>query len=125
MFKIIYIVIAAVTSFVVALLFFGCATAGAGVNGDVLNHQQQIDRLEEELRTRDRTVETAIRELGSITVRSSAVEGTVDEIIELFAEYQRRVEKLIRDYNTIRAATRADGESVAGNVSDTSSDDTR
>lgn len=87
------------------LLFAGCAgMPGKGADRAVISHQQQIDRLEEELRNRDRTIDNAFRELGAVTSRSSMVEGTVDELIELFGEYQRRVEQLLRDYNKVRAA---------------------
>lgn len=72
------------------------------INGTLINHQQEIDRLEEELRNRDRTIENAIRELGAITSRSESMEGTVDEVIELFGEYHRRVEQMLYDYERIR-----------------------
>lgn len=85
--------------------YFMCITgcrSNTGVNNDILSHQQQIDRLEEELRNRDRTIEDGIRGLEAITTRSESMEGTIDEVIELFAEYQRRVEQLIREYNMVR-----------------------
>ena len=109
-----------------AMLFTGCCSnkAAAGVNGNLLSYQQQVDRLEEELRNRDRTVETAIRELGTITTRGSTVEGTIDEVIELFTEYQRRVEKLLFDYNKIRTATENNKEDTLLVVPDTSYYDT-
>ena len=80
-------------------LLGGCSGA---TNGAVLKYQQQVNRLEEELRNRDRAVEAAISDIRSITVRSETMEGTVDELIELFGEYQRRVEQLLYDYNNIR-----------------------
>ena len=80
----------------------GCCTTRADASGTILDYQQQVNRLEEELRNRDRAIDSAIQELGAITNRSSAVEGTIDEIIELFTEYQRRVDKLLYDYNRVR-----------------------
>lgn len=80
-------------------------TRTAAVNdtgGLFLQHQNEIDRLEEELRNRDRTIENAIRELGAITSRSSSLEGSIDDIICLFEEYQRRVERLLQDYYAVR-----------------------
>lgn len=101
--KIFYIIIIAVSFW---SCFTSCTTtATPGSNEAIIDHQRQIARLEEELRNRDRTVESAIRELDTIATRSSAMEGTVDEVIELFAEYQRRVEQLIRDYNKVRIQT--------------------
>lgn len=87
--------------FCYVLNFTGCRS-NTGVNNDILSHQQQIARLEEELRNRDRTIEDGIRGLEAITTRSESMEGTIDEVIELFAEYQRRVERLIREYNMVR-----------------------
>lgn len=87
-----------------ALLLSGCRS-NTGINNNILYHQQQIDRLEEELRNRDRAIEDGIRGLEAITTRSESMEGTIDEVIELFAEYQRRVEQLIREYNMVREAT--------------------
>lgn len=84
-----------------ALLLSGCRS-NTGINNNILSHQQQIARLEEELRNRDRAIEDGIRGLESITTRSESMEGTIDELIELFAEYQRRVEQLIREYNMVR-----------------------
>lgn len=92
------------------LLLSGCCSTKNGANGDVLSYQQQIDRLEEELRNRDRTVETAVRELEVITSRSNSMEGTVDELIQLFGEYQRRVEQLLYDYNKIRTEAKNTNE---------------
>ena len=92
------------------LLLSGCCSTKNGANGDVLSYQQQIDRLEEELRNRDRTVETAVRELEVITSRSNSMEGTVDELIQFFGEYQRRVEQLLYDYNKIRTEAKNTNE---------------
>lgn len=108
MFKKIFIFICAL--FCSTLLLSGCCSTRNGTNGNVLSYQQQIDRLEEELRNRDRTVETAVRELGVITSRSNSMEGTVDELIQLFGEYQRRVEQLLYDYNKIRTEAKNTNE---------------
>lgn len=87
----------------------------------VIEHQAEIDRLESELRSRDRAIDNAVRELEGITTRSTGMEGTIDELIELFDEYQRTVEQLLRDY---RATTSKDKETaqdskdtVQGNIS--------
>jgi len=71
----------------------------------IIEHQREIDRVEEGIRVRDRAIESSIERLEAITARSSGMEGTVDELIELFDEYQRAVEQLIRDY---RAAESTD-----------------
>ena len=89
-----------------SFLFAGCQSQGLVNDGTILKYQQQVDRLEEELRNRDRAVENAIRELGAITSRSEGMEGTVDELIELFTEYQQRVDKLLYDYDRVRTQTK-------------------
>lgn len=100
---------------VLACVLSGCHGA---TDGAILKYQQQIDRLEEELRNRDRTVEAAVGDIRSITVRSETMEGTVDELIELFGEYQRRVDKLLYDYNNLRKGIEA--ENSDNNVDDSS-----
>lgn len=102
--KIILIGIVVGILFMCSLIFFtGCTSNRKhDIDGTLINHQQEIDRLEEELRSRDRTIENAIRELRTITSRSESMEGTVDEVIELFGEYHRRVEQMLYDYERIR-----------------------
>lgn len=95
------------------LLLAGCAST-RHVDGDVIKHQAEINRLESELRNRDRAIDNAVRELEGITARSSGMEGTVDELIELFDEYQRAVERLLRDY---RATENKDKDTVQGSIS--------
>ena len=93
-------------------LFVLCSCATRVIRGSdtaIINHQTEINRLENELRNRDRAIDNAVRELEDITARSSAMEGTVDEIIGLFDEYQRTVEQLLRDYNSIRNETSTNG----------------
>jgi len=97
--------LAGVLLFCCSGLFTGCKSTRTGVTEDILEYQQQIDRLEEELRNRDRTIDNAIRELAAIAERSAAMEGTVDDVIELFNEYQRAVERLLRYYSETAATT--------------------
>ena len=87
---------------ILCCLLGGCCTQGHGHGDALIDHQREIDRLEEELRSRDRAIENAVRELGEITSRSESMEGTVDEIIRLFNEYQRRVDKMLWEYERIR-----------------------
>ena len=88
----------------------GCkSTAVHTDDGSLLNHQREVDRLESELRSRDGTIRDAARDLeniseqiGSVAERSGRMEDEIDAIIRLFDEYQRRVERLLRDYNRVR-----------------------
>lgn len=79
-------------------LFVSCASTDKRTESEVLNYQREIDRLENELSNRDRAIENAVRRLDNVTERSQAMEGTVDELIELFDEYQRAIERLLYDY---------------------------
>lgn len=98
----------------ICILLYVCVLSVACVSTrhasrDELQYQREIDRLEEELRNRDRTIDSAIRELAAITDRSSRMEGTVDDVIELFDEYDRAVRRLLQCYS---------GEDVATTASD-------
>ena len=79
-------------AFILCVLLTTCSST-RHTDRDVLSHQAEIDRLENELRNRDRAIDNAVRELESITARSTGMEGTVDELIQLFDEYQRAVEQ--------------------------------
>ena len=85
--------------FIICILFIlwltSCQSNRAAAR-NILEYQKQVDRLEEELRNRDRAVEDAIRELAAITARSEAMEGDIDSVIRLFDEYQRAVERLLQ-----------------------------
>ena len=94
--------VAGIVLFVTVLLCTGCRTTG--VDRRILEYQKQVDRLEEELRTRDRTIDSAIRELAAITERSSSMETDIDTVIRLFDEYQRAAERLLYCYRNTEAA---------------------
>ena len=95
--------------FILALLLFllcvtACATA-ANTDRAVLEHQQQIDRLEEELRNRDRAIESAVKDIRELSSRSSSMEGSIDAVIKLFGEYQRRIDRMLSDYYYLQDKT--------------------
>ena len=92
------------------MLLTGCVSSRTSQS--VIEHQREIDRIEEGIRVRDRAIESSIKRLEAITARCSEMGGTVDELIELFDEYQRGVEQLIRDY---RAAESTDKDTEEGN----------
>lgn len=80
------------------LLCMACTSSAGGTDSAILDYQKQIDRLENELNSRDRAIENGIRRLESVTERCTIETGTIDEVIELFDEYQRGVERLLYDY---------------------------
>ena len=87
----------------ICFLLSACCTTGNRTDRQILEYQKQIDRLEEELRNRDRAIDNAVRELETITARSRDMEADIDTIIREFDEYQRAVERLLQDYREARS----------------------
>lgn len=81
---------------ILSILWLTSCQSNRAAARNILEYQKQVDRLEEELRNRDRAVDSAIRELAAITARSEAMEGDIDSVIRLFDEYQRAVERLLQ-----------------------------
>lgn len=62
----------------------------------ILEHQKQIDRTEESIRTRDRAINTCIRELAYIAGRSEEMGGDIEDIIRELDLYHAAVQRLLR-----------------------------
>lgn len=93
----------------VASIFSGCKSARVSTDENILYYQRKVDELEATVRLYEQRVTIAdeqirndIESLKYLGERAGTVGNTIDELIELFAEYQRGVEKLLRDYNTLR-----------------------
>ena len=93
----------------VASIFSGCKSTRVSTDENILYYQRKIDELEATVRLYEQRVTIAdeqirndIESLKYLGERAGTVGNTIDELIELFAEYQRGVEKLLRDYNTLR-----------------------
>lgn len=87
-------------------VFTGCATRSSTGAGElILDYQRQVTTLENRLALYESTVGSAISELGAIREQSGGIEGTVDELIYLFGEYQRGVDNLLRQYRAITEAS--------------------
>ena len=84
--------------FVVGFFLFCSCVYTTRTDKQILEYQRQIDRLEAELRARDRAVEAGIRELERITTRSSEMGADIDGIIRELDEYQCAVERLLQNY---------------------------
>jgi cell division protein FtsB len=89
-----------------------CKSTGPGVDRTILEHQRQVTELEarnQALERRiaqyDSAIGSAVTSLEDIRARSVGMEGTVDELIDLFDQYQRGVEQLARAYNDIKNQT--------------------
>ena len=91
-----------------ACICTGCSSMprqGAGAQSDILAHQEQVTRLEDRVRIYEATADRAISQLEDLRLRAAKTETTVEDVINLFDEYQRVVEQLISDYNKIRTET--------------------
>ena len=93
----------------VASIFSGCKSTRVSTDENILYYQRKVDELEATVRLYEQRVTIAdeqirndIESLKYLGERAKTVGDTIDELIELFAEYQRGVEKLLRDYNTLR-----------------------
>lgn len=80
---------------IICLCLCSCASS-RHTEQSVLEHQKQIDRAEESIRTRDRAIDTCIRELAHITGRSKEMGGDIDGIIRELDLYHAAVQRLLR-----------------------------
>ena len=93
----------------VAYLFSGCKSTRVSADENILYYQRKVAELEATVRLyeqritiADEQVRNDLESLKYLGERAKTVGDTIDELIELFAEYQRGVEQLLRDYNTLR-----------------------
>ena len=93
----------------VASIFSGCKSTRVSTDENILYYQRKVDELEATVRLYEQRVTIAdeqirndIESLKYLGERAETNGDTIDELIELFAEYQRGVEQLLRDYNTLR-----------------------
>ena len=80
---------------IICLCLCACASS-RHTEQSVLEHQKQIDRTEESIRTRDRAIDTCLRELAYITGRSEEMGGDIDDIITQLDLYHAAVQRLLR-----------------------------
>ena len=81
--------------YIICLCLCACASS-RHTEQSVLEHQKQIDRTEESIRTRDRAIDTCIRELAHITGRSESVGEDIEDIIRELDLYHTAVQRLLR-----------------------------
>lgn len=93
----------------VACIFSGCKSTRVSTDENILYYQRKVDELEATVRLYEQRITIAdeqirndIESLKYLGERAETNGDTIDELIELFAEYQRGVEQLLRDYNTLR-----------------------
>ena len=80
---------------IICLCLCACASS-RHTEQSVLEHQKQIDRTEESIRTRDRAIDTCLRELAYIAGRSKEMGGDVEDIITQLDLYHAAVQRLLR-----------------------------
>lgn len=97
---------------IICLCLCSCASS-RHTEQSVLEHQKQIDRTEESIRTRDRAIDACLRELTYIAGRSEEMGGDIDDIIRELDLYQSAVQRLLR-----AAGYRTDEEQAAEESSD-------
>lgn len=93
----------------VANFISGCKSTRVSTDENLLYYQRKVDELEATVRLYEQRITIAdeqirndIESLKYLGERAKTVGDTIDELIELFAEYQRGVEQLLRDYNSLR-----------------------
>ena len=94
---------------VIAYIFSGCKSTRVSTDENLLYYQRKVDELEATVRLYEQRITIADEQIRNdldslkyLGERAKTVGDTIDELIELFAEYQRGVERLLRDYNTLR-----------------------
>ena len=94
----------------IALLLCSCVSTRR-YNADVLSYQRQVALLEARVDYYENTIRATVRRLESIRGTAESIDGTVDELIRLFDEYQRTVEQLIEQNRIAAAYTESQAES--------------
>ena len=80
---------------IICLCLCSCASS-RHTEQSVLEHQKQIDRTEESIRTRDRAIDTCLRELAYIAGRSEEMGGDIEDIVRELDLYHTAVQRLLR-----------------------------
>ena len=95
--------------FCIFFVFTGCKSTRVSTDENLLYYQRKVSELEATVRLYEQRITIAdeqirndIESLKYLGERAKTVGDTIDELIELFAEYQRGVEQLLRDYNKLR-----------------------
>ena len=92
---------------IICLCLCSC-TSSRHTEQSVLEHQKQIDRTEESIRTRDRAIDTCLRELAYIAGRNEEMGEDIEDIVRELDLYHAAVQRLLR-----AAGYRTDEEQTA------------
>ena len=98
----------------ITCIFSGCKSTRISTDENILYYQRKVSELEATVRLYEQRITIAdeqirndLESLKYLGERAKTIGDTIDELIELFAEYQRGVEQLLRDYNTLRNEIKA------------------
>lgn len=102
----------------VCVLCFSCVSTGRGADKSIIEHQRKLGEYQAAVSYHLGRVDACAARIADIRERADSLTGEIDRVIELFDEYQRAVEQLIREYNTLRDAVEAKNEAMYGALSD-------
>ena len=102
----------------ICVLCFSCVSTGRGADKSVIEHQRKLGEYQAAVSYHLGRVDACAARIADIRERADSLTGEIDRVIELFDEYQRAVEQLIREYNTLRDAVEAKNEAMYGALSD-------
>ena len=100
------------------VLCFSCVSTGRGADKSIIEHQRKLGEYQAAVSYHLGRVDACAARIADIRERADSLTGEIDRVIELFDEYQRAVEQLIREYNTLRDAVEAKNEAMYGALSD-------
>lgn len=88
---------------IVLSAFTGCTTTtGRGVDKSVIEHQKQLVEYQAGIQYYLGRIDAGAEQIRNIRNRAESLGGKIDQVIELFDDYNRAVEQLLRDYNNLR-----------------------
>lgn len=102
----------------ICMLCFSCVSTGRGADKSIIEHQRKLGEYQAAVSYHLGRVDACAARIADIRERADSLTGEIDRVIELFDEYQRAVEQLIREYNMLRDAVEAKNESLYGALSD-------
>lgn len=91
---------------VLAMLATSCKSNRADTSSAILEHQRKIAELESTISRIDGIMSDAERGLAEIESRGCDIADEIDGVIREFNAYQSRVNRLLREYNALRSATK-------------------
>jgi len=102
----------------ICILCCSCVSTGRGADKSIIEHQRKLGEYQAAVSYHLGRVDACAARIADIRERADSLTGEIDRVIELFDEYQRAVEQLIREYNTLRDAVEAKNESLYSTLSD-------